>query len=53
MEKGHIEFSIKSLDLGGNFEKNDNVQIFSFINSNCTYLRPFEKNAVAQWRLPD
>ena len=54
MEKGQIEFWIKSLELGGNSEQNDNVQIFFFINSNCTYLRPFEKkNAVAQWRLPD
>ena len=43
MEKGQVEFSIKSLELGGNSEKNYNVQIFFFINSNCTYLRPLEK----------
>ena len=37
MEKGRIEFSITSLDPGGNSEQNGNVQIFFYINSNCVF----------------
>ena len=50
MEKGWIKFAITSLELGGNSEQNDDVQIFFYINSNFTYLRPFEKKPVAHCR---
>ena len=43
MEKGRIEFSIKSLEPGGNSEPNGNVQIFFYINSNCIFPKPFKK----------
>ena len=34
---GRIEFSITSLESGGNSELNGNVQIFFSINSNCVF----------------
>ena len=37
MEKGRIEFSIKSLEPGGNSEPNGYVQVFFSINSNCAF----------------
>ena len=50
MEKGWIEFSITSLELGGNSEPNGNVQIFFYINSNMRFYKTILKHAVAQWR---
>ena len=35
MEKGRIEFSISFDQPEWNFEQNGNVQMFSYINSNC------------------
>ena len=37
MEKGRIEFSIISLEPGGNSEPNGNVKIFFYINANCVF----------------
>ena len=51
MDKGWIEFSIKSLEPGRNSEQNGNVQIFSTSTQISYFLRPFEeKNPVVQRR---
>ena len=50
MTKGWINFAISFLEPRGNSDQNGDVQIFFYINSNFTYLRPFEKNPVAHCR---
>ena len=51
MEKDRIEFSITSLEQGGNSEPNGNVQIFSYINTICVFFKTiWRKNFRSQMK---
>ena len=51
MEKDRIEFSITSLEPGGNSEPNGNVQIFFYINTICVFSKTiWRKNSRSEMK---